>query len=183
MAQSIHNYDARLATVLRKLEGSGISEENKKVIHRFKDECFSNGLSKGRVVKYLYYLILLSEWLGNDFVKAQKEDIKSLVSKIESCGYVEHSKKELKICLRKLYKWLKDSEDYPEEVRWVKTYSRKLNRIKMPEEILTEEDVHRLIMASASPRDRAFIAVLYESGCRIGEILFIRTVYLPLYLR
>ena len=106
MAQSIHDYDARLANVLRKLERSRISEENKKVIERFKDECFSNGLSKGRVVKYIYYLILLSEWIGNDFVKAQKEDIKALVSKIESSSYVEYSKKELKICIRKLYRWL-----------------------------------------------------------------------------
>jgi integrase/recombinase XerD len=178
MAQSIHDYEARLATVLRKLERSTISKEDKKVIERFKDECFSNGLSKGRVIKYMYYLILLSEWLGNDFGKAQKEDIKALAAKIESSSYAEYTKKELKICLRKLYKWLKNSEDYPEEVRWIKTYSRKLNRIKMPEEILTEEDVQRLIIASASPRDRAFIAILYESGCRIGEMLFIRIKHL-----
>jgi len=174
MNESIHDYDRRLELVLRKIKTSPISERNKHIILRFKEECFSQGLSKGRIIKYMYYLLRLSEWLGKDFEDAGKQDIKALVSKIEGSSYVDFSKGELKICIKKLYKWLRESEDYPEEVKWIKPSNRNTGRIKLPEEILTEEDVKKLISVASNPRDRAFIAMLYESGCRIGEILFLR---------
>jgi integrase len=41
---------------------------------------------------------------------------------------------------------------------------------KLPEELLTEEDVNKMIQATRSVRDQALIAVLWDSGCRIGEI-------------
>jgi len=174
MNESIHDYDRRLELVLRKVKTLPISERNRQIILRFKDECFSQGLSKGRVIKYMYYLLKLSEWLGKDFDKADKQDIKTLVSRIEESPYVDSSKRELKICVKKLYKWLRESDDYPEEVKWIRPSSRKTGKIKLPEEILTEEDVKKLISVASNPRDRAFIAMLYESGCRIGEMLFLR---------
>ena len=51
---------------------------------------------------------------------------------------------------------------------------RKCERIKLPEEMLSEEDIKNLINVAENPRDKAFIAILYESGCRIGEMLFLR---------
>jgi len=174
MPESIHNYEKRLETALRNIRNSPISEKNKEIILKFKDECFSNGLSIGRVVKYIYYLLKLSHWLGMDFEKAKREDIKRLVTEVEKCSYVDFSKKELKTCVKKLYKWLRDSEDYPPEVRWIKPGNKKLSRIKLPEELLTEDDVVRLINATQNVRNKAFVSMLYETGCRIGEILFIR---------
>jgi len=44
----------------------------------------------------------------------------------------------------------------------------------VPEQLLTEDEVKRMIQVAANPRDRAFVAVLYESGCRIGEMLSLR---------
>ncbi len=45
---------------------------------------------------------------------------------------------------------------------------------KLPEEILTEEDIKKTIDAAQNARDRALVAVLYESGCRAGEFLSMR---------
>jgi len=174
MPESIHDYEKRLETALRKVRGSSISTKNKEVICKFKDECFSNGLSAGRAIKYTYYLIKLAEWMGMDFEKANKEDIKRLVTEIEKCSYADITKMELKTCVKKVYKWLRDSEEYPPEVKWIKPGSKKIPRIKLPDELLTEEDVIRLINATQNVRDKAFVSMLYETGCRIGEILFIR---------
>src|SRR3990170_1809035 len=44
----------------------------------------------------------------------------------------------------------------------------------LPEEILTEDDIKKLVESANNLRDKAFILVLYESGCRIGEILSLR---------
>jgi hypothetical protein len=40
--------------------------------------------------------------------------------------------------------------------------------------MLSEDDIKNLINVAENPRDKAFIAILYESGCRIGEMLFLR---------
>lgn len=39
-----------------------------------------------------------------------------------------------------------------------------------PDEILTLEEIEQLIKVCMNPRDRAFIALFYESGARIGEV-------------
>lgn len=44
----------------------------------------------------------------------------------------------------------------------------------MQEGMITEEDVKLLIKNAEHPRDKAFISLLYESGCRIGELLTLR---------
>jgi integrase len=75
--------------------------------------------------------------------------------------------------LRIFYRWLRQTEDYPPEVKWVKITLKKNNN-KLPEEILTKEEVEKLANAADNTRDRAFILTLYESGCRIGELLPIR---------
>jgi integrase/recombinase XerD len=174
MPESIHNYEKRLESALRKVRRSSISKRNKELIFKFRDECFSIGLSVGRVIKYIYYLIKLSHWLGMDFEKAKKEDIKRLVTEIEKCSYADITKMELKTCVKKVYKWLRDSEDYPPEVKWIKPGSKKIPRIKLPDELLTEDDVIKLINATQNVRNKAFVSMLYETGCRIGEILFVR---------
>lgn len=45
---------------------------------------------------------------------------------------------------------------------------------KLPEDLLTKEEIEKLIMACRTARDRALIATLYETGCRRGELLSIR---------
>ncbi|WP_048140362.1 site-specific integrase [Methanosarcina horonobensis] len=45
---------------------------------------------------------------------------------------------------------------------------------KLPEDILTSDDVEKLINAASSLRDRALIAFMYESGARRGEFFEIQ---------
>jgi len=83
------------------------------------------------------------------------------------------TKHDYKVILKKFYKSLGGSEEFPDQVKWIKPNFKKNNH-KLPEELLTEEDVRKLVEAAGHPRDKAFILVLYESGCRIGEILNLR---------
>jgi integrase len=53
------------------------------------------------------------------------------------------------------------------------TVRQKYNR-KLPEDLLTKEDIEALLNACHTARDRALIATLYESGARKGELLGIR---------
>jgi integrase/recombinase XerD len=78
-------------------------------------------------------------------------------------------KSDYKTICERFYRWLGGSEEYPSEVRWTKARVVGANR-KLPEELLTESDVSRMVQAADFGRDRALIVALYESGCRVGEI-------------
>ena len=45
---------------------------------------------------------------------------------------------------------------------------------KLPEDMLTNDELELLLANCAHPRDAAIIATLYDSGCRIGELLSMR---------
>jgi len=186
MGYDAHHYKKRLDQVLEKIKSDqAISKKNKQTIFKFKENCFVEGLSFGRIVRYMYDLRNLARWLGKDFENATKDDIKTLIGKIENMTflvkrsgkeipYQESTKRGYKIAIRKLYKSIKELEDYPEEVKWIKTHDKKCEKIRLPEDMFTEEDISKLINAADNARDKAFISILYESGCRIGEMLFLR---------
>ena len=184
MRYDAHDYKQRLEKVLaRVMADPSIPEKNKEAICRFQENCFIEGISTGRITRYLYDLRHISKWLGKEFENVTKEDIRSLIGRIEKetfkkrgeeVPYQESTKRDFRITIKKFYRWLRETEDYPEEVKWIKSMGRKCERIKLPEEMLSEEDIKNLINAAENPRDRAFIAILYESGCRIGEMLFLR---------
>lgn len=42
---------------------------------------------------------------------------------------------------------------------------------KLPEELLTKDEIKAILQQTTNLRDRAFFATLYESGCRVGELM------------
>jgi integrase len=109
--------------------------------------------------------------LKKDLNKATKNGIIRIVGLLEKGDYSDWTKHDYKVTFKRFYKWLRKTEEgYPEEVRWIKT-TMKNNSRKLPEEILTEAEVKRMIEVADHPRDKTLVFVLYESGCRIGELL------------
>jgi site-specific recombinase XerD len=155
--------------LIRLRKARNVSAENKELILKFHDHCFSEGLSLPRVLFYMRKLPKLAGMLGKDFRQATREDIEAVVGKLERTSYSEWSKRGFKVTIKKFYKWLEGGgEDYPAKVKWLKTSGRGGRRL--PEELLTKEEVRRLIEAAEHPRDKAIISVMYESGYRVGEL-------------
>lgn len=74
--------------------------------------------------------------------------------------------------LRKLYKFIRGIDEkgvYPEEVKWI-SISIPKNQRKLPEELLSDEEIESIIRNCKTLRDKAFVSTLAESGCRISEI-------------
>ncbi len=165
----IHNYERRIRTVLEKINQSIISPRNKELILNFYREELLCGVSKPRQYKYLYTLERLARELKKDFETAAKDDIIDIIAFLENSKFSEWSKHDYKVVLKIFYRWLRRTDEYPPEVKWIKTTVK--NSHLLPEEILTEEEIKRIAESAVSLRDKAFILVLYESGCRIGEIL------------
>ncbi len=62
---------------------------------------------------------------------------------------------------------------YPKSVGWLKT-SIKRTEMLLPEDILDEEDIQKMIDTVTNQRDKAIIALLFDSGIRAGELLSMR---------
>jgi len=170
--KDIHNYRKRLERIIRKIENSCISKRNRKIIMQFHDFCFSQGLSIAKIERYLFDLHKFAQMLKKDLSKATKQDIQSIIAKVERSEWSPHTKHGFKVLVKKFYKWLEGIDEkgiYPERVRWINT-TIKSNKNKLPEELLDESEINKMIRQCRDERDRAFISVLYESGCRISEI-------------
>jgi len=166
----IHDFEDRLRRAEETVrKRNPISDRNAELIESFEQSCITEGLSKARVSKYVIALRKLAGWLGKDLDRADKGDIERLVNLVERKPYSAWTKHDYRVTLKKFYRWLRGREEYPPEVRWIKTTMREKDLL-LPEEILTEEEVERIVEAANTPRDKAFIITLYESGARVGEV-------------
>lgn len=171
----LYNYGRRYRRNLEVIEGDKlICKENKKDITSFAKMRLAKGSGYGRVAKVLYCLRNLAIWIKKPFREATKDDLVALIGDLETHDYSEHTKYDYKIVLKLFYKWLKgNDETVPNEVKWLKP-KLKNGRHKLPEDLITEDEVMQLVEAAEHPRDKAIVLVLYESGCRIGELLSLK---------
>ncbi|MFH1840092.1 MAG: site-specific integrase [Nanoarchaeota archaeon] len=181
--RDFHKYSAQLKRALQRVEESTISRKNKNIIFKFDKGCKLEGLSDPRRLKLVGNLhIIARDLLKKDFDKATKENVKDVVFKIESReDYSVWTKQNYRVILKKFYKWLKFGDDYksmreyPPIVSWINTNVKNKDKPRIQaSDILTEDEVKKLIDVADHPRDKAFISLLYELGARVGEIGLLR---------
>jgi len=172
-----NDYQAKkLETALRKLKNTNrISLQQKEKIFKFLDLVNAQGRSPATKRCIIWALTTIGEILGKSFEDANYDDIVRVVGTIENKYPSKKSKKTLKAELKRFYKWLRQSTDYPPEVAWIKLdYNADTETKIAPEDLLTDEEVEAIVNASLNPRDKALVYMLKESGCRVGELLSLR---------
>ncbi len=168
----IHNFKRRLERRLEIVQESALCKEDKELLYKFKDYCFCQTISYGKIERYLIDIMKYCSMLKKPIAQATKEDVMHVIVAFSQEGYSEESKKSFKIMLRRLYRLVHGIEEkgvYPEEVKWI-SISMPPNHKKLPEELLTAQELQNIIRQGVCVRDRALLACLSESGCRVGEI-------------
>ncbi|MBI4210326.1 MAG: tyrosine-type recombinase/integrase [Candidatus Diapherotrites archaeon] len=56
-------------------------------------------------------------------------------------------------------------------MKWYRVDKHNIVKKLNPQEILTPEDIKALVTAAGSVRNKAIVFTLWESGCRISELL------------
>ena len=182
MKEDIHNFNKRLEEEVKAILNSPnhFFKIDKPDLFRFYKFLLAKGLNSGRIIKYFYHLKTLANLLQKPFKNATKGDLIELVSKVErNEKWSEWTKRDFKIVLKKYIQFIKgySGNNYPEEVAWIRTWLK--NKVtKRPDDILTEEEVLRLVEVADNVRDKAFVMALYESGFRIGEFLPLKIKHL-----
>lgn len=194
----IHNKEKKLSEAVEFLKRGGIQTNNKtnaapisrhnidRILEHFKMRSLEQK-SAGTRAKEIHTLINIARILNKDFETASKDDLKDVLLKIDSSGkYAAWTRSKYRLLIRLFYKWLKYGDEYlskdgfPEEVAWIKNSFKKKDEKQIEaKELITEEQMKKMIDAAEHPRDKAFISILTESGARIAEIgnLRIKDVY------
>ena len=150
----------------------GVSDLNRELITGFIDWCFSNRIGEHRAVKYISTLKHIAIDLNMDFDKVSKKEMEAYIGRLERSDKSNWTKHDYKIAVKKFYAWLNGGKE-SELTEWIKTTLSK-KETRMPEELLIEEEVLKLIDSAKSPRDKALIALMWDVGARIGEIANIK---------
>ena len=137
------------------------TKSDKKHVDKFILKARADDLSTYRIIKYYSVLTQLSKLLNKPFNRATYDDMIYLMAAINQADLSDWTKRDYKIVLRKFYRFL----EKPKLVDWIQT-----PRPKSPlPDLLTYEEIHQMIHATANHRDPALIISFYESGARPGE--------------
>lgn len=129
----------------------------------------SQDLSYGRIKHYLITLRALSHFLGDKrFEDVTKNDIVNFIISLQD-RYEESTINVLKVMLKRFYKWLLGNDEiYPQCVKWIKVSKIADTKVDLSD-ILSREEIRKLIETARSIRDKAIVAMMYESAARLDE--------------
>jgi len=169
----VHSYDTGFIKAMERLESAPTSQINKDKIKGFVMNCRTEKLAKSTITNYLNLLTRmtarlketgfnknLDELEQNDFDKLQLhlEDVKKICA-----GEIRNYKKVTK----KFFSWLGNGEP----PKWVsKIKLENIDSTVQPSDLLTQADIDKLLAACRHPRNKAFIAVMLDSGMRVGAL-------------
>jgi integrase len=128
-----------------------------------------------QLAKYLHRLPVVAGKLGSDdFLRPNRETPRRFFRVFSYPGHEWSSIKTTGSCLVQFWKWRfqKEGADFPSYLK-ITVPNKKLNR-KTAADVLTPEEVSRLVEATSDLRYKALIWVLFETGGRIGEIMPLR---------
>jgi site-specific recombinase XerD len=165
-----HRFSKQYQTAITRLWKAKMHQEDKPLVERFARDFKAKGTGHSRLTKLVRNLASIGEMLGKPFKEATSEDIKRIVHHYEAGDYSVWTRHDIKVILKQFYKWL-DGDDYPKVIKWIKTTIPHKDKPLIKEaELLSEEEVNKLIATADHPRNKAILAILGESGARIGEI-------------
>lgn len=128
----------------------------------------NEGWSDNTLANDLKALIEFSRMINKTFEKVSPDDLYGFFDGLGS--RVSFSSVKLyKAKLRIFFRFIKRND-----LADICISKNQKSKEKLPDDLLTQEDVEKLITAASNLRDKAFIAFLYESGARKGEILDIQ---------
>lgn len=169
------DFESRVERIIEQImESEEIHEDNKELIREFKRDIVLEGLSYAWLQKLLSHLKVVAEHLGEQrFEDMEEDDLKDLVEWLQGRDTSQSTVDSYKEVIKRFWQWQYDMPkgEHPEMVDFFTTTEKSGSNGKLPKELLTREDIEALKDACRNPRDRAFIAMLYETGARIGEII------------
>lgn len=180
----VQGYRRKYDNQMDRLESADIDERDRTEIRRFVAHLRTNDPaveSLGTVVGHLNALRLSAERAHEPLVEFERiDDVNALELHLEEVhGLEEGTIRNYKKSLRKFFCWFEDT-DFGEEV----AIGSPIQREHDPSKNITADELSAMLDACSefdmSSRDRAMIALLRDTGLRIGAVLSLQLEHLDL---
>lgn len=135
-------------------------------VNRLVTDCIRNGLCQGTINKYVYVLKHSQKTTAKSIETWSRKDFEKLFVWFHEADWASDTKINRWATLKKMIKWynrplISCFDDFRLKLK---------TRIKTYDEILTIDEVNLMIKFSVYLRTKAMIALMYETGCRPGEL-------------
>lgn len=189
------NYDRNISYILNKLENADCHKENIKVVVKFCEEKLASDFKTGSVVNTLKVISRIVLAFNKPFTEITKEDLVAFFNtlkpdyvgfRLPNGEYYKNEKEEysdvtvirMKGQTKTFWKWLADNNKniqknetgIPLAVSWIKS-TNKIKNHKFQKNVLAREEVLQMIKSTPKSRNKALIAILFETGMRASELL------------
>lgn len=163
-----------------------VSEVNKKIAQKYIESVKNDEtVTSQQTIDYNAKIIgFVLKNIKTDLDKLMIDDIDDVQSAItnwkkkDGTDRAASTKKVYRIGIKKFLYWYSRRYDQPKYQNFAKQIKVRGDTgapKKKPEELLTMAEVDKMIAVASELRDKAIIALLAESGCRIGELLACKT--------
>ena len=162
----IYSIDRDLDSEYKRLDK--IPENERTQIIDFVNEIKITGITKYREYFYLVRIRMIYGILGDKFLNPDKKAIINMFLGLKK-KYADSTIMDYENVMKRFYKWhfgsLPDFMDI--KFNHKSSHEKKID-------LITRPDIEKLTGACNNTRDKALVSLLYDSGCRIGEILTLR---------
>lgn len=163
----VQKYQSKFENQRRLLEESDIDERDKEAIKEFVRHEDGSGSNMGVLVSYLNRLRLSSKRADVPLVDMEESDIDDLLFSLKhDHGIQEGTRRNYRKALRKLFDYL--------DRDWEVTVGSPVDRTVDPDQLLEREEIDDIIDTATVPRDKAAVALLADTGMRIGAVASLR---------
>lgn len=159
----IHNTARTYERALERLQNGDLTERNKKFLKDFMRHLKANGRKPFTLISYLNTATGVCRFIKKD-INAMNED--------DYFDLIEHLERK-KMYIQSYQRFLKSFFGWCGGVLpgWVqKIHPERADTPVQPSDLLTKEEIDRLLNACTHPEDKAFISVIMDSGMRIGAL-------------
>ena len=153
-----------------------LGTKNRTYIEQHLTHLRAESLDVRSVIRHLYGLkkLLEASDYPKDLHKLTRQDIEKAVARVNAQNYSDETRLHFFGVWKSFYKWsMGEGLYYPPCVVWLKLTNKNKKKL-LPEDILERADINKMLNATTSLRDKLFIYLLFETGCRISELLYLR---------
>ncbi|MCD4820593.1 MAG: site-specific integrase [Methanococcoides sp.] len=169
----VHSTHTGLIRAMERLRGADISQGNKDILENFVTACRLEGLAKNTVIWYANYGTRMVQRLQDIGFKGTIDQVdqaifhRLLLYLEDEREMSQSSLRNYKKLVKKFFGWSCEGE----APKWVQNIKLKtIDTPVQPSDLLTQEEFDKLMGACKHPRDKALIAVLADSGMRVGAL-------------
>lgn len=161
----IHGFDLKLSQSIAKLNKTKTSDRNKQLVADFLKAHKRKGNRKSTLAtNCAIFIQIMSRYYYKDLDQMTEDDFDNILDSLEREKLTDYNYRKT---IKKFFRWI-TNDNVP---KWVKDIKMPLVKTPVqPQDLLTKDEVNRLLNACRNPRDKAMIAMALDSSLRIGAL-------------